>query len=143
MYGKPSLTFMRKRAHYNLELEKTKQKKPHNISMPSFKLQSQKSYLQTCVPNEDSDQPAHFCSLIRIFTGCILDSQVCSLYMWSIKTLKTDAQADSSLLWDHVRKYVFSQCGPYVLFIVLPGYVHFIYSFSTQADLKLCCSHTG
>ena len=31
----------------------------------------------TCVPNEDSDQPAHSSSLIRIFTGCSLDSQGC------------------------------------------------------------------
>ena len=29
------------------------------------------------MPCEDSDQPAHLCSLIRSFTGCILDSQRC------------------------------------------------------------------
>ena len=29
---------------------------------------------RTCVPREDSDQTAHSRSLIRIFSGCILDS---------------------------------------------------------------------
>ena len=34
-----------------------------------------KTYLRTCAPSEHSDQHAHSCSLIRIFTGHILDSQ--------------------------------------------------------------------
>ena len=33
------------------------------------------TYLRKCAPREDSDQPAHSRSLIRIFTGRILDSQ--------------------------------------------------------------------
>ena len=36
----------------------------------------QKLYLWTCVPSEDSDQPAYSRSLIRIFVGRILDSKV-------------------------------------------------------------------
>ena len=36
--------------------------------------QLQNTYLWTCVPSENSDQPAHSHSLIRIFTGHILDS---------------------------------------------------------------------
>ena len=35
----------------------------------------QKTYIRSCAPSEDSDQPAHLHSLIRIFTGCILESQ--------------------------------------------------------------------
>ena len=36
-------------------------------------------YLWTCAPSEDSDQLAHSRSLIRIFTGRILDSQGCKV----------------------------------------------------------------
>ena len=36
--------------------------------MDLFELQHQKVYLQTCGPSEDSDQPAHLRSLIKIFT---------------------------------------------------------------------------
>ena len=39
--------------------------------------QRQKTYLRTCAASEDSDQPAHSRSLIRIFTRRILDSQGC------------------------------------------------------------------
>ena len=35
----------------------------------------QKTYLQTCASNDDSDQPVYSCSLIKIFTGRIWDSQ--------------------------------------------------------------------
>ena len=38
-----------------------------------------KTYLRTCAPSEDSDQPAHSRSLIRIFTERILDSQGCKV----------------------------------------------------------------
>ena len=36
-------------------------------------------YLRTCAPNADSGQRAHLRSLIRIFTGRILDSQGCKV----------------------------------------------------------------
>ena len=36
--------------------------------------QRQRIYLWTCIPSEDSDQTAQMRSLIRIFTGRILDS---------------------------------------------------------------------
>ena len=40
--------------------------------------QRQKKYLLTRVSSEDSDQPAHSCSLIRLFFGRIKDSQCCN-----------------------------------------------------------------
>ena len=40
-----------------------------------FKPLCQKMFLWTCAPREDSDQTAHSRSLIRIFTGRILDIQ--------------------------------------------------------------------
>ena len=39
----------------------------------------QKTYLQTRAPSEGSDQTVHLRSLIRIFTGRILDSQGCEV----------------------------------------------------------------
>ena len=42
--------------------------------MVIYESQRQKTYLRICVPDEDLDQPAHSLSLIRIFTGRILDS---------------------------------------------------------------------
>ena len=60
----------------------------------------QKTYLQACAPSKDSDQPAHLCSLIRIFTGPIQDRQGCKvssctqLILWSDSM---DAQADLSV----------------------------------------------
>ena len=44
-------------------------------------------YLRTCPLNEDSDQPVHSRSPIRVFTGRILDNQGCSVFM---RTTKTD-----------------------------------------------------
>ena len=39
----------------------------------------QKTYLWICAPSEDSDQPVHSRSLIRIFTGRDLDSRRCKV----------------------------------------------------------------
>ena len=43
------------------------------LKIPSqkYELQRQKTYLRTCTTSEDSDQPAHLHSLIRIFIGRI------------------------------------------------------------------------
>ena len=41
----------------------------------AFQSQCQKTYLQTCASGKDSDQPDYSSSLIKIFTGCILESQ--------------------------------------------------------------------
>ena len=40
-----------------------------------FEVQGQKPYPLTCAPSEESDQIAHSHSLIKTFTGHILDSQ--------------------------------------------------------------------
>ena len=50
-----------------------------SVKQTTFEQQRQKRYLCTSVPSKDSDQPALLCSLIRIFTGCILDSQGCKV----------------------------------------------------------------
>ena len=65
-------------------------------------------YLWTCAPSEDSDQTAHSRSLIRIFTGRILDRQGCKVSSCGQRRLWSDckdAQAELSLRWTHnVRK---------------------------------------
>ena len=58
-------------------------------------------------PSEDSDQPAHSRSLIRILTACSLNSQECNLFF--MRTTKTDqtahyAQADLSLRWANLSE---------------------------------------
>ena len=51
----------------------------HNICFWAEKRKNQKTYLRTCAPSEDSDQTSQMRSLIRIFTGRILDSQGCEI----------------------------------------------------------------
>ena len=51
--------------------------------------------LRTCSPSQDSDQPAHSRSLIRIFTGKIATGA---------KFLHADAQADLTLRWAHMSE---------------------------------------
>ena len=71
----------------------------------------QEMYLQRWAPSEDSDQPAHSRSLIRIFTGRVLASQgvkgsSCGQRRpWSVCA---DAQADLSLRWAHMSAGTFS-----------------------------------
>ena len=74
--------------------------------------QSPESYLRACAPSEDSDQPARSRRLIRIFAGHILDSQGCKVSSCGERRLWfdcADSQADLSLRWAHVRRYVSSR----------------------------------
>ena len=69
--------------------------------------QRQKAYFQTCAPSEDSNQPAHSRSLIRIFIGRFLDSQWCKVYLsgqWRLWSDCANAQADLSLRWAHMSE---------------------------------------
>ena len=71
----------------------------------------QNTYLETCAPSEDSDQPAHSRSLIRIFTERILDRHRCSVSSCGQRRLRSDcadAQADLSLRWTHLPEGMFS-----------------------------------
>ena len=56
---------------------------------------------KTCTLNEDSDQPVHQRSLIRIFIGRILDSKeckVCSCGQWRLRTDYVKEQSDLCLI---------------------------------------------
>ena len=73
--------------------------------------QRNKTYILTRAPGDDSDQPAHSRSLIRNFTGRILDSQGCRLSSYGQRKLWSDcadAQADLSLRWEHISEGTFS-----------------------------------
>ena len=67
-------------------------------------------YRRTCAPSEDSDQPAHSRSLIKILTGRILDSQGCKFPLSEqrrqIRLWGCEGWFESSL-GAHVRRYVF------------------------------------
>ena len=61
----------------------------NNSSELYFKKELQchiKMYLQICAPSKVSDQPGYSCSLIRIFTGCIMNGQGYKVYMQTRKT---------------------------------------------------------
>ena len=72
---------------------------------------------QPCAPIEDSDQTARSRSLIRIFSGCVLDSQGCKVSPCVQRKLCSDyvdAQADLSLRSAHMSEGTFFyHCGSY------------------------------
>ena len=83
------------------------------VTMKStYESQRRKTYLQKCAPSEDSDQPAHSRSLIRIFTGRILDSQGCEVSSWRQRKLWCAGWFESSFS-AHFRRDVLSYCGSY------------------------------
>ena len=58
-----------------------------------------------CAPSEDSDQPGHPPSLIRVFAVCSMGSwglKVSSCGQWRLWSDWADAQADLSLRWVHM-----------------------------------------
>ena len=66
--------------------------------------------LQTCAPSEDSDQTEHSCSLIRIFTGRILNRhgyKVSISGQWKLWADCALAHADLSLRWEHMSEGTF------------------------------------
>ena len=68
------------------------------------------TYLPACASSEDLDQPVHSCSLIRFFTGHILDSWISkfsSCGQWRLVRLRECVGWFESLLGPHVRGYVF------------------------------------
>ena len=85
-----------------------------------------KVYLRKYAPSEDSDQPAHSRSLIRIFTGRILDSPGCkgckvsSHEQLRLRSDCADAQADLSLRWAHISEGTFSHVFKGFLEVLCP-----------------------
>ena len=73
-----------------------------------------------CVPSEDSDQPGHPPSLIRVFAVRMQKDWVLSYPLSEQRRLWSDwvdAQADLSLRWAHTHLLVLSCRGSYVILI--------------------------
>ena len=88
----------------------------------SFQLQRQKMFLWTCVPSEDSDQPENLCSLIKIFSRHILDSQGCkvSSYEDSDKTAHTHTCTKEHFLMTRLIYMCILLSGAQILLHLLP-----------------------
>ena len=74
-------------------------------------LQSEKTYLLTFAPNEDSNQPAHPRSLIRVFVirmkiRCTFGYPKCA--QWKFWSACANAQADLNFRWAHMSEGTFS-----------------------------------
>ena len=69
---------------------------------PSGNAHSTVNIIGTCASSEDSDQPAHSHSLIRIFTGRTLASQGCKVSIYGQQRLCSDC-ADEIPSWNGQR----------------------------------------
>ena len=85
------------------------------VPLVTYETHRQKTYLRTCAPSEDSDQPAISRSLTRSFAGRNLVSQgynVSSCVQRRLLSDCADAQADLSLCWAHMSEDTFSPGRP-------------------------------
>ena len=88
-----------------------------------YEAQRQKTYFLTCAPSEELDQPALSRSLIRIFTGCILDNKECILSSCGQRILWSDhagRQADLSLHLVHMSEGTFSHVVACIFILIFP-----------------------
>ena len=89
----------------------------HTVRKCTFRHCAQRRFKSACAfaPSEDSDQPAHSRSLIRIFTGRILIARMQSFIMLTTTTLiRLRGCADClSLRWAHVSEWMSSQVMGY------------------------------
>ena len=79
--------------------------------LKNIRPQCEKTCLLTCAPSEDSNQPAHSRSLIRVFVVrvkklCILGYPKC--FQWRFWSDYVNAQADLSPRWAHMSEGTFS-----------------------------------
>ena len=77
--------------------------KQSKFSVKIFKPQCPKMHLRTWDPSKDTDQPAHSCSLIRLFTVHILDSQGCKVSACWERWL--DGCTDWFEYWAHLSEH--------------------------------------
>ena len=83
----------------------------HNLT---FEPKHDKTNKMTCAPSEDSDQPGHPPSLIRVFSVCSMDSQGSKASSSGQRRLWSDwadAQADLSLRWVHMSFLLVLSCS--------------------------------
>ena len=75
--------------------------------------QNRHSFCHACAPSENSDQPAHWRRLIRIFTGRILDSKGCKVSPFGQQRHCVDERADLSLRFALMSEGTFSPVAAY------------------------------
>ena len=80
-----------------------------------------KTNKMTCAPSEDSDQPGHPPSLVRVF-GVRMKKHWALTYLlsaqWRLWSDWTDAQADLSLHWAHMSFCCFCRAAAHVSFVL-------------------------
>ena len=82
------------------------------------------------VPSEDSDQPGHPPSLIRVFAVRMMKAWVLSYPLSTQRGLWSDwadSQADLSLCWAHMRYCWFCHVAAHILLIINTEYEWIIY----------------
>ena len=108
----------------------------------SYELQQDKTNKMTCVPSEDSDQPGHPPSLIRVFAVRMKKHLVLSYPLSAQQRLWSDwvdAQADQSLRWEHRSFCWFYHAVAHIFPQVKQGAENLItmYSTGSSKDRKL------
>ena len=107
-----------------------------SVSLSTYMPLHHKTYLRTCAPSEDSDQPVHSRSLIRIFTGHILDREGCKVSSCRQRRLWSDcadAQADLSFRWAHISEVPLSHVVAHINIINIQQLL-FLCRFTTRIE---------
>ena len=98
-----------------------------------------------CAPSEDSDQPGHQPSLIRVFAVRMKKAWVLSYPLRAQRRLRSDwvdapdwvdAQADLSLRWAHMPLCWFCHDAAHLAFASGKVFLLFVFSFFKQCRLK-------
>ena len=86
---------------------------------PINELKREKTYLLTCASNEDSNQPAHPRSLIRVFIVRMRKLFILGYPKWAQWRIRSDcvnAQADLNLRLAHISEVMFSDVATHMWF---------------------------
>ena len=84
----------------------------------TFEPPRDKTNKMNCAPSEDSDQPGHLPSLIRVFAVCMKKHWALKYLLsaqWRLWSDWADAQADLSLRWAHMSFCWFCHGGAHLL----------------------------
>ena len=98
-----------------------------------------------CAPSEDSDQPWHPSSLIRVFTVCMKKAWVLSYPLSAQRKLWSDwvdTQADLSLRWAHMPFCWFCYDAAHFAYkpVSLPNWLHMIWATAWQNQQNDLCT---
>ena len=105
----------------------------------SLEPQHDKTNEMICVPSEDSDQPGHPTSLIRVFAVCMKKAWALSYPLSTQRRLWSDwadAQADLSLRWVHMPFCWF--CHEAAHFIFTCSLFHDCVTVTSFLEIKFC-----